>query len=222
MAKLITELNEEVNILCESNDAGKKSWFVEGIYLQSNIKNRNGRVYPTGILEKEVARYNKDYVLDNRAVGELGHPDGPSINQDRVSHKIVELRQDGDNFIGRAKILNTPMGKIVQEFLDENIKIGVSSRGIGTLKENRSGFMEVQNDFYLATAADIVHDPSAPSAFVNGIMEGVEWLWDNGAIKSVEAAENAVKQIEEATRSRELDAQKKRQIFENYIKSFLN
>lgn len=222
--KLITEVTESISSICESKDE-KKSWFIEGIWLQSNIKNRNGRVYPRSILENQVERYNRDYVKENRAVGELGHPDGPSINHDRVSHKIIELKQDGDNFIGRAKIMNTPTGKIVQEFLEEGIKIGVSSRGMGSIKENSQGIMEVQDDFFLSTAGDIVHDPSAPNAFVNGIMEGVEWLWDDGVLKASrveETADAARRRIEEAVRSRELDQRKKAAIFETFIRSLVS
>lgn len=223
--KLITELTESVSAIHEARDDGKKSWFIEGVWLQSNIKNRNGRVYPRGILENQVERYNRDYVKDNRAVGELGHPDGPSINQDRVSHKIIELKQDGDNFVGKAKIMNTPMGKIVQEFLEEGIKIGVSSRGMGSIKENASGIMEVQDDFFLSTAGDIVHDPSAPSAFVNGIMEGVEWLWNNGTIvstKAEEAAEAARLQIEESAGRNSLSIERQNKIFESYLRSLFS
>ena len=216
--KLITELTEDVRILTEAKEGGAKSYFIEGIWMQSNIKNRNGRIYPLPVLEKEFSRYNTQYVLENRAVGELGHPDGPSINQDRVSHKIIELRQDGDNFVGKAKILNTPMGKIVQEFINDNVKFGVSSRGLGTLKENRDGIQEVQDDFYLATAGDIVTDPSAPDAFVNGIMEGAEFFWNNGAIKIEKTADVTKKKIEEAVRSREL-AHRKTELFLEYIRS---
>jgi hypothetical protein len=180
--KLITEQNENILIeaVAEGSGAGK-NYFIQGVFLQANLQNRNGRVYPLDILEKEVSRYNQAYVSQNRALGELGHPDGPTINMERVCHKIVELYRDGNNFIGKAKILNTPFGKIVQALIDDGVKLGVSSRGMGTLKEVR-GVQEVQDDFYLATAADIVADPSAPSAFVQGIMEGKEWIWDNGIL----------------------------------------
>lgn len=217
--KLITELNESVSTLFEKTEDGAKRWFIEGVFLQSNIKNKNGRVYPFGIMEREVNRYSNDYVVKNRAVGELGHPDGPSINLDRVSHKIVELKQSGDNFVGKAQILNTPMGKIVQSFLEDGVAIGVSSRGMGSLKENSKGIMEVQGDFYLATAGDIVSDPSAPDAWVNGIMEGVDWTWNNGVLMAEKATAAARVSIEEATRSRQLDEAKKMAIMDNWFKS---
>lgn len=223
--KLITELNEGMTTLCEKTEDGKKSWFVEGVWLQSNLKNRNGRIYPRGIMEAQVDRYKREYIDTNRAVGELGHPDGPTINQERISHKILELKQDGDNWIGKAKIVNFGMGLLVQGMLDEGIQIGVSSRGMGSLKENRDGIMEVQQDFYLATAGDIVHDPSAPNAFVNGIMEGREFFWDNGLIKSrdqQEVAEEARIAIEEAARQRDFTAQRQSRIFENYLRSLLS
>lgn len=217
--KLITELNDSIVTLVEDAKDGRKSWIIEGTWMQSNIKNKNGRVYPKHILEREVARYNKDYIAENRAVGELGHPDGPSINLDRVSHRILELKEDGDNFVGRARILNTPMGVIAQGLLEEGIKLGVSSRGLGSLKENAKGTMEVQEDFYLATAGDIVADPSAPSAWVNGIYEGVEWIWNNGALKAQFAAEQAKEQVEEAVTSRSLTERRAYEIMERYIKS---
>jgi len=179
--KLLTEVNDTVNILRESPGFAK-GYYIQGIYLQGGIKNRNGRVYPMDILEKEVARYNQEFVAKKRALGELGHPDGPSINLDRVSHLIVELYRDGNNFIGKAKIMDTPHGKIVKSLIDEQVKLGVSSRGMGTLREAGNGAQEVQDDFYLSTAADIVADPSAPDAFVQGIMESKEWVWHNGVI----------------------------------------
>ena len=178
--KLITELNEDIKYLVEEKE-GKKHFFIEGIWMQGNIGNRNGRMYRTETLEKEVKRYNEQYVDKNRAYGELGHPSGPSINLDRVSHMIKSLRREGDNFIGRAKIMDTPMGNIVKNLISEGASLGISSRGMGSIKE---GIMEVQDDFYLATAADIVADPSAPDAFVQGIMEGVDWVWDNGILKA--------------------------------------
>jgi len=217
--KLITELNESVSTLFEKTEDGAKRWFIEGVFLQSNIKNRNGRVYPVGIMEREVSRYSKDYVAKNRAVGELGHPDGPSINLDRVSHKIVELKKDGDNFMGKAQILSTPMGKIVQSFLEDGVAIGVSSRGMGSLKENSKGIMEVQEDFYLATAGDIVSDPSAPDAWVNGIMEGVDWVWSNGVLMAEKASAAAKVSIEEAARARQLDEARKFQILETWFRN---
>ena len=212
--KLITELNETVSTLFEKTEDGAKRWYIEGVFLQSNIKNRNGRVYPVNIMEREVNRYMNDYVSKHRAVGELGHPDGPSINLDRVSHKIVELRKDGDNFMGKAQILNTPMGKIVQSFLEDGVAIGVSSRGMGSLKENSKGIMEVQDDFYLATAGDIVSDPSAPDAWVNGIMEGVDWVWNNGVLMAEKASTEAKISIEEASRARALDEETKFKIMD--------
>ena len=181
--KLITELNEDVKYLVEEKE-GKKHFFIEGIWMQGNIGNRNGRMYRTETLEKEVKRYNEQYVDKNRAYGELGHPSGPSINLDRVSHMIKSLCREGDNFIGRAKIMDTPMGNIVKNLISEGAQLGVSSRGMGSIKENKDGIMEVQDDFYLATAGDIVADPSAPDAFVQGIMEGVDWVWDNGILKA--------------------------------------
>lgn len=181
--KLFTELVEEVKYLVEDKGNGKKSYYIEGVFLQGNLKNRNGRMYRTETLDKEVGRYNQQYVKENRAFGELGHPSGPTINLERVSHMIKSLDRDGDNFVGRAKIMDTPYGNIVKNLMDEGAKLGVSSRGMGSLKENKNGVMEVQDDFYLATAGDIVADPSAPDAFVRGIMEGVEWVWESGVLK---------------------------------------
>jgi hypothetical protein len=178
--KLITEQIESVEFLVEENGS-KKNHFIEGIFLQSDIKNRNGRVYPMNVLEKEVQRYSESYISKDRALGELGHPEGPTVNLDRVSHKIVSLQREGSNFIGRAKILDTPMGKIAKNLIDEGVKLGVSSRGVGSLQE-KSGVNYVRDDFMLATAADIVADPSAPDAFVEGIMEGKEWVWNNGIL----------------------------------------
>ena len=162
---------------------GKKSLYIEGVFLQGDIKNRNGRMYPMETLRKEVARYNESNIQSGRALGELGHPDGPTVNLDRVSHKIVSLRESGSNFIGKAKILSTPMGKIASSLIDEGVKLGVSSRGIGSLQMNKEGCNIVGSDFMLATAADIVADPSAPDAFVEGIMEGKEWIWDGGILR---------------------------------------
>ena len=179
--KLITESIEDIKILTEDKD-GKKHLYIEGVFLQSEIKNRNGRVYPFGVLEKEVNRYNEEYVKPGRALGELGHPDGPTVNLDRVSHKITSLRAEGNNFIGKARILDTPMGTIAKNLLGEGVKLGVSSRGMGSLKEE-NGVKYVGEDFMLATAADIVADPSAPDAFVNGIMEGKEWVWEGGILR---------------------------------------
>lgn len=181
--RLITELTEEVKYLVEEKE-GKKHFYIEGIWMQGDIGNRNGRRYPVSVLEKEVNRYNEQYIAKNRAYGELGHPSGPSINLDRVSHMIKSLHREGNNFVGKAKIMDTPMGNIVKNLISEGAQLGVSSRGMGSIKESKDGIMEVQSDFYLATAGDIVADPSAPDAFVQGIMEGVEWIWDNGILKA--------------------------------------
>ena len=187
--KLIREEIEDVKILTESRN-GKKSLYIEGIFLQGNIKNRNGRMYPMETLQKEVGRYIKEQVKEGRAVGELGHPDSPTVNLDRVSHKIISLRESGSNFIGKAKILeSTPMGKIASGLLSEGVKLGVSSRGIGSLKPTKEGFDVVSDDFMLATAADIVADPSAPDAFVEGVMEGKEWVWEGTILKERKAEE---------------------------------
>jgi len=186
--KLISEQwSDEVNYLIEEDPkTGKKHRFIEGVMLQAELKNKNGRIYPLEVMKKEVNRYNEQYIKQSRAYGELGHPEGPTINLERTSHMITSLEQDGNNFVGKAKILSTPMGKIVENLLDDGAKLGVSSRGMGTLKpSNKSGGAQmVQSDFQLATAADIVADPSAPDAFVDGVMEGVEWIWDNGVIKA--------------------------------------
>ena len=181
--KLITELSEDVHYIIEAEEEdGKKNHYIEGIFMQSAVKNRNGRVYPSEILENEVKRYNKEYVKKNRAMGELNHPQGPTVNLDRVSHIIKELKTDGNNIMGKAKIMDTPMGNIAKNLIDEGAKLGVSSRGMGSLKQNKQGVNEVQKDFMLA-AVDIVADPSAPGAFVNGIMEGAEWIWNNGVLE---------------------------------------
>ena len=179
--RLIAEEITQVDFLCEEND-GKKNYFIEGIFLQAELKNRNGRMYPLKTLSREVAKYDENYIQKGRALGELGHPDGPSINPDRVSHKIVNLKEDGNNFIGKAKLLDTPMGQIAKNLLDEGVRLGVSSRGMGSIRKEENCNV-VMDDFMLATAADIVADPSAPDAFVDGIMEGKEWVWDNGVIK---------------------------------------
>lgn len=197
MMKLITENIEEIQVLTEEKD-GKKNYYIEGIFLQGDLTNRNGRNYPVNILEREVAKYNESFVGTGRALGELGHPDGPTINLDRVSHKILSLKREGNNFIGKAKLLETPMGKIAKSLLDDGVKLGVSSRGLGSIVE-KDGINFVGEDFMLATAADIVADPSAPDAFVEGIMEGKEWVWESGMLKEVEL--NRIKQtIDEATR----------------------
>ena len=180
--KLIREEIESVEFLVEQKN-GKKSMYIEGVFLQGNIKNRNGRMYPMETLRREVGRYNENHIQSGRALGELGHPDGPTVNLDRVSHKITSLRQEGNNFVGKAQILNTPMGKIASSLLDEGVTLGVSSRGVGSLREDRNGCKVVGEDFMLATAADIVADPSAPDAFVSGIMEGKEWVWEGGILR---------------------------------------
>ena len=185
--KLISEAVEEVEYITEEKD-GKKNYKIKGVFMQADIKNRNGRVYPQEVLQKEVAKYNKNFIKENRAFGELGHPDGPTVNLERVSHMITDLYPDGKNFIGEAKIMSTPMGNIVKNLMDERAKLGVSSRGMGSL-ESRNGANYVKDDFYLATAADIVADPSAPNAFVEGIMEGKEWVWNNGNIVEAHVAE---------------------------------
>ena len=184
--KLISEEAINVEFLTEATKSGGKKYFIEGIFMQANKKNRNGRVYPTEILQKEAKRYTTEFIKKKRAFGELGHPDGPTVNLERVSHMIEELEEVGQNFMGRAKILDTPYGKIVKNLIDEGAQLGVSSRGMGSLKPGRNGISEVQGDFYLATAADIVADPSAPDAFVHGIMEGKEWVWDNGLLKETQ------------------------------------
>ena len=195
--KLITETIEDVQILTEERD-GKKLLYIEGVFLQGAIKNRNGRMYPFEVLDREVERYNEEYVRTKRALGELGHPDGPTINLDRVSHRITSLRAEGNNFIGKAQILDTPMGNIAKSLLGEGVQLGVSSRGMGSI-EKREDVAVVRDDFMLTTAADIVADPSAPDAFVNGIMEGKEWVWDNGILKEREVAKYQ-RYIESASR----------------------
>jgi hypothetical protein len=213
--KLICEVNEDIRYISEAKEDGKKQYFIEGIFMQGDIKNRNGRVYPANVLEKEVKRYNKEYVEKNRAYGELGHPQGPSINLERVSHMITKLERDGSNFMGRAKIMTeTPYGAIVKSLMDEGAQLGVSSRGMGSLKQNGQGVSEVQGDFYLATAADIVADPSAPDAFVQGIMEGKEWVWQNGVIREATIADYQ-KQIKTASRE-ELEEAKLR-VFKDFL-----
>ena len=186
--KLISEQwSDDVNYLVEEDPkTGNKHAYIEGVMLQTEVKNKNGRVYPKEVMQKEVKRYTKEYIDNNRAYGELGHPEGPTINLERTSHLITNLREDGNNFIGKAKILSTPMGNIVKNLLDDGARLGVSSRGMGSLKASnaKGGVQMVQSDFQLATAADIVADPSAPDAFVDGVMEGVEWIWDNGVIKA--------------------------------------
>ena len=210
--KLITEAIENVEVITEGKGADKKL-YIEGVFLQSEIKNRNGRMYPFSVLEKEVNRYNEEYVKTSRALGELGHPDGPTVNLDRVSHRITSLTAEGTNFIGRAQILDTPMGKIASSLLGEGVKLGVSSRGMGSI-DKREDCNVVMDDFMLATAADIVADPSAPDAFVNGIMEGKEWVWDNGILKETKAAKYQ-RYISDATRQNLEERTLK--VFDNFL-----
>ena len=198
--KLISEEIQDVEYITEQKDNGKKNYKIKGIFMQADIKNRNGRVYPMEVLQKEVRRYNKEQIKENRAFGELGHPEGPTINLERASHMITALYPDGKNFIGEAKILSTPMGKIVENLMEDGAKLGVSSRGMGSLNQ-KNGANYVRNDFYLATAADIVADPSAPNAFVEGIMEGKEWVWNNGTLVEAELV-RMKSRIERRTRSR--------------------
>ena len=198
--KLISEEIQDVEYITEEKENGKKNYKIKGIFMQADIKNRNGRIYPMEVLQKEVQRYNKDQIKENRAYGELGHPEGPTINLERASHMITSLVPDGKNFIGEAKILSTPMGKIVENLLSDGAKLGVSSRGMGSLAQKR-GANYVNGDFYLATAADIVADPSAPNAFVEGIMEGKDWVWDNGTLVEAELV-RMKDRIERRTKSR--------------------
>ena len=204
--KLIREEIESVEFLVENRN-GKKSMYIEGVFLQGNIQNRNGRMYPMETLRKEVGRYNENHIQSGRALGEFGHPEGPTVNLDRVSHKIVSLKESGSNFIGKAKILGTPMGKIASSLIEEGVKLGVSSRGIGSLKPTREGVNVVGDDFMLSTAADIVADPSAPDAFVEGIMEGKDWVWDGGILRE-KFAEKTYKTINTLVDQKKLDEQK--------------
>ena len=204
--KLIREEIESVEFLVEQKN-GKKSMYIEGVFLQGNIKNRNGRMYPMETLRREVSRYNENHIQSGRALGELGHPEGPTVNLDRVSHKIVSLKESGSNFIGKAKIMNTPMGNIAKNLIDEGVKLGVSSRGVGSLQQTKEGYSVVGEDFMLATAADIVADPSAPAAFVSGIMEGKEWVWDGGILRE-KFATKTYKQINTLVDQKKLDEQK--------------
>jgi len=212
--KLITEQIDDVEVIVENRN-GKKSMFIEGIFLQGDIQNRNGRMYPMDTLRKEVQRYNESFVDSGRAVGELGHPEGPTVNLDRVSHKIVSLKESGSNFIGKAKILSTPMGKIAQNLIDEGVKLGVSSRGLGTLAVNEDGIKVVSDDFMLATAADIVSDPSAPDAFVSGIMEGKDWVWDGGIVRE-QLAKKTYKTINTLVDNKQLE-ENKLGLFQNFL-----
>lgn len=216
--KLITERIDEVNYITEAKEDGSKKFYIEGVFLQSAIKNRNGRIYPEEVMDKEVARYIKESVENNTALGELNHPNGPQINLDRVSHRIMSLTKEGKNYVGKAVIADTPMGNIAKGIMECGGKLGVSSRGMGTVKPNKQGINEVQSDFRLATAADIVADPSAPDAWVNGIMEGVEFFWDErtNGYKAMDAAEWAKQQINEAVRKKQLGEQKVK-LFASYL-----
>ena len=204
--KLISEhFSDDVEYITEEKEDGKKNYKLKGVFLQAEIKNRNGRVYPMEVLEKEVKRYNEEFIKENRAYGELGHPDGPTVNLDKVSHMVTSLEADGKNFIGEAKVMSTPMGKIVQNIMDDGGKLAVSSRGMGSLVK-KNGANYVNDDFYLATAADIVADPSAPNAFVEGIMEGKEWVWNNGLLQEQEVA-RIKDEMEQNIRSRKANYQ---------------
>ena len=212
--KLITEEISNVQIVTEGKGVNKRL-YIEGVFLQGDLKNRNGRMYPMSTLEKEVSRYNESFVSKGRALGELGHPDGPTVNLDRVSHKITSLVREGSNFRGKAQILNTPMGKIASSLIEEGVRLGVSSRGIGSLKMTREGVNVVGDDFMLATAADIVADPSAPDAFVEGIMEGKEWVWDGGILRE-KFAEKTYREINTLTTQKQLD-EKKLDLFNDFL-----
>jgi hypothetical protein len=210
--KLITETIEKIEVLTEEKN-GKKDYKIRGVFMQADIKNRNGRIYPVETLAKEVKRYTTEFIDKKRAFGELGHPDGPTVNLERVSHMITSLKPEGKNFIGEAKVMDTPYGKIVKNLIDEGAQLGVSSRGMGSIQQ-QNGRNVVGRDFYLATAADIVADPSAPDAFVEGIMEGKEWVWNNGVLKSVEVEQ--YKEEIERTKRQNL-AEKKSKIFANFL-----
>ena len=214
--KLITETIENIEVLTEDKANGKKDYKILGVFMQADIKNRNGRVYPVDTLAKEVKRYTNEFINKKRAFGELGHPDGPTVNLERVSHMITSLKPEGKNFIGEAKVMDTPYGKIVKNLIDEGAQLGVSSRGMGSIQQSQ-GRNVVGKDFYLATAADIVADPSAPDAFVEGIMEGKEWVWDNGVLKSMEVEQ--YKEEIERTKRKEL-AEVKANIFKDFLSKF--
>lgn len=220
--KLITEIIEDCSVVTEASESGKKGYFIEGIFMQGDVKNRNGRIYPAPILEKEMQRYTSDFIKTKRALGELGHPNGPQINGDRVSHLITEMTRDGSNFVGKAKILSTPMGEIVKTFIDEGVRIGVSTRGLGSVKATKEGIMEVQDDFHLATV-DIVTDPSGPNCFVNGIMENTEYYYDiaSGNWRVAEKLEETVKELKKEYKQavKTIDEAKAFRIFESFISS---
>jgi hypothetical protein len=223
---LITEYTDHsVEVITEAKDNGKKNYFIEGIFMQGDIKNRNGRIYPSKTLETEMGRYQKEFIETKRALGELGHPDGPQINGDRVSHLITEMRRDGNDFYGKAKILSTPMGEIVKSLLDEGVKIGVSTRGLGSVKAGRDGVMEVQKDFHLSTV-DIVTDPSAPNAFVNGIMENVEYYYDiaSGNWRAQQAIVDIQEEVEKKINRvvRTIDEETATRMFQTFVQSLRN
>jgi hypothetical protein len=229
MALLITEtFNEDVEVLTEANENGKKQYYISGIFMQGDLKNRNGRIYPSSVLEKEMTRYNEQFIKTKRALGELNHPQGPQINADRVSHLITEMKRDGNNFIGKAKVLSTPMGEIVKTFIDEGVRIGVSTRGLGSVKQTKEGIMEVQDDFHLATV-DVVTDPSGPDCFVNGIMENTQYFYDiaSGTWRAQELQEFIEETVAELKQEYTrpvtkvtkyvFDEQKAARIFENFM-----
>jgi hypothetical protein len=216
--KLILEDSTEFEFITEAKEDGSKDHYIHGVFLQADVKNRNGRMYPMPIMEREVERYMNEVVKNNRAYGELGHPAGPQINLDRVSHMITELKKNGNNFIGKAKLTDTPMGNIAKGLLKSGANLGVSSRGMGSLKPNKLGIMEVQEDFRLATAADIVADPSAPDAFVKGIMENVDWLYDSVKDTWIEQKLHETRKIMKKMSMDEIE-QTKLGIFESYMKS---
>jgi len=222
---LITEYTESCEVITEAKEDGKKNYFIEGIFMQGDIKNRNGRIYPSSTLESEMNRYQNEFIDTKRALGELGHPDGPQINGDRVSHLITEMRRDKNDFYGKAKILSTPMGEIVKSLLDEGVKIGVSTRGLGSVKAGRDGVMEVQKDFHLSTV-DIVTDPSAPNAFVNGIMENVEYYYDiaSGDWKATQVVEEVQEEVEKQYRKvvKTIDEATATRMFETFVRSLRN
>ena len=213
--KLISEHLDQIEFITEDDGDGKKNYKIRGVFMEADVKNRNNRMYPMAVLEKEVKRYNKEYVQQKRAFGELGHPDGPTVNLERVSHMITKLYPDGKQFVGEAKVMDTPYGKIVKNLIDEGAKLGVSSRGMGSLEPQRDMHV-VKDDFYLATAADIVADPSAPNAFVEGIMEGKEWIWDNGIVKEVNIAQYRAELRKESKRLEE----KKIKLFNEFMSNF--
>lgn len=227
--KLISEVTEDMNVLTELDEAtNKKNFFIEGIFMQGNLKNRNGRIYPSEVLESEMNRYQKDFIETKRALGELGHPDGPQINGDRVSHLITQMNREGNDFYGKAKILGTPMGEIVKTFIDEGVRCGVSTRGLGSVKQ-KNGVMEVQPDFHLATV-DIVTDPSAPNAFVNGIMENTEFYYDVASSNwiATQPVEEVIEEIQETvektyrTVTKRIDESTAARMFETFIRSLRN